>query len=180
MLYYIHGYQSEPNSTKGTILKEKLNAIPIKYRNCKPEQLIIPDAIKKIKQQIQKDNNTILIGSSLGGLLAAKTALETPNIKQLILLNPAIIPPTQDITKIQGLPKHILKEMQDPCLFQQKLKPKIHIILGTMDDTVPNWWAIEFAKTQEATIQFLHDDHSLTKHINKLPSIIKNILDEKD
>ena len=48
-----------------------------------------------------------------------------------------------------------------------------------MDDTVPNWWVVEFAKTQEATIQFLHDDHSLTQHINKLPNIIKKCLDEK-
>ena len=76
MLYYIHGYQSEPNSTKGILFKEKLNAIPIKYRDCKPEQLKISDAIKKIKKQIQNDNNAIIIGSSLGGLLAAKTALE--------------------------------------------------------------------------------------------------------
>jgi len=179
MLYYIHGYQSEPNSTKGTLFKEKLNAIPIKYRDCKPEQLKISDAIKKIKKQIQNDNNAIIIGSSLGGLLAAKTALENQNIKKLILLNPAIIPPTQDITKIHELPEHILKEMQDPQLFKQKIKPKIYIILGTMDDIVPNWWSVEFAKTQEATIQFLHDDHSLTQHINKLPNIIKKCLDEK-
>ena len=180
MLYYIHGYQSEPNSTKGKLLKEKLNTIPIRYRDCKPEELKISDAIKKIKQQIQNDNNIILIGSSLGGLLAAKTALQLPNnIRQLILLNPAIIPPTQYITKIQNLPEHILKEMQDPQLFKQKIKPKIYIILGTMDDIVPNWWSVEFAKTQEATIQFLHDDHSLTQHINKLPNIIKKCLDEK-
>ena len=69
--------------------------------------------------------------------------------------------------------------MQDTRLFKEKIKPEIFIIAGTMDDTVPNWWVVEFAKTQEATIQFLHDDHSLTQHINKLPNIIKKCLDEK-
>ena len=39
MLYYIHGYLSEPNGTKGTILKEKLGVIPIKYGGGKKEMI---------------------------------------------------------------------------------------------------------------------------------------------
>ena len=41
MLYYIHGYQSNPNSRKGILFKEKLGVVPIKYRDCKPEDLVI-------------------------------------------------------------------------------------------------------------------------------------------
>ena len=146
MLYYIHGYQSEPNSIKGILFKEKLNATPIKYRDCKPEELVISKAVKKIMEQIQKDNNVVLIGSSLGGLLAVKTAMESKNVKQLILLNPAIIPLSVDITKIQGIPLRILQEMQDEQLFREKILCETFLILGTRDDVVPNEWGIEFAK----------------------------------
>ena len=180
MLYYIHGYQSEPNSIKGMLFKEKLNAIPIKYRDCKPEELVISKAVKKIMEQIQKDNNVVLIGSSLGGLLAVKTAFESKNnVKQLILLNPAIIPLSVDITKIQGIPLRILQEMQDEQLFREKILCETFLILGTQDDVVPNEWCIEFAKKQEAVIKFLHDDHRFTRNIEKLPMMVRGFLEGK-
>ena len=179
MLYYIHGYMSEPNSTKGTLLENKLNVIPIKYRDCPPEQLIISECVNNIKKTIENDKNTILIGSSLGGLLAAKTAKNNPNVKQLILLNPAVIPPDYDINKIQDMPQNILKDMQDRQLFKTKLQCKIFIIVGILDDTVPNQWPIEFARAQQATIKFLQDDHSLTKNLNQLPDMINQIIKEK-
>jgi len=55
MLYYIHGYMSNTKSTKGILFKEKLNAIPIKYRDCKPEEIVIPECLDKIKKEIEKD-----------------------------------------------------------------------------------------------------------------------------
>jgi predicted esterase YcpF (UPF0227 family) len=179
MKYYVHGYLSEPKSRKGIILKEKLDVLPLKYRDCKPEELVISECISRILDQIKDDNESILIGSSLGGFLAAKTALKKPDIKYLILLNPAIIPKYVDIAKIEDMPQKILQDMQDENLFKEKIQSKIFILAGTMDDTVPNDWIIEFAKAQEATIKFLHDDHSLTKNIEKLPNMIKNILGEK-
>jgi len=179
MFYYIHGYQSEPNSTKGTLFKEKLNAIPIKYRDCEPEQILISDCVKRIKQEIQDDNDVVLIGSSLGGLLAAKTAINNSNVKQLILLNPAIIPQSVDITEIQDMPQVILSDMQDVRLFNEKIDCNIFILIGTMDDVVPNSWVIEFAKSQEATIRFLHDDHSFTNNLQIVTDIIRKILSEK-
>ena len=91
---------SEPNSTKGTLFKEKLNSTAIKYRDCKPEELSIPDCLKRIEETIANDNDAVLIGSSLGGFLAAETALQNSNVKKIILFNPATIPPTVDITKI--------------------------------------------------------------------------------
>jgi len=93
MLYYIHGYLSSPNSTKGTLLKKTLNAHPIKYRDCQPEELLISDCLNQISNVIKNDHEVTLIGSSLGGLLAVKTAQKNQNVKKLILLNPAIIPP---------------------------------------------------------------------------------------
>ena len=175
MFYYVHGYLSNPNSTKGTLFKKTLNAKPIKYRDCEPEKLTISDCLKRISEEIQNDENAILIGSSLGGFLAAKTAL-THKIKKLILLNPAIIPPGYDISKIEDMPQEILRDMQDEDLFSQKIKSEIHIFIGTNDCVVPNRWPIEFAKAQEASVRFLKDDHSFTSYINHLPTFIKNII----
>ena len=174
-LFYIHGYLSSPDSTKGALLKKTLNVKPIKYRDCPPEELIISECIKCISEEIKNDENTILIGSSLGGLLAAKTAL-FKTVEKLILLNPAIIPPEYDIKKIKDMPQRILKDMQDEKLFKQIINSEITILVGTKDDVVPNSWSIEFAKAQQSTIKFYHDDHSFTNYLNQLPSIIKNII----
>ena len=178
MLYYIHGYMSDPNSTKGTLFKEKLNAKAIKYRDCEPEDLVISDCLKRIKKEIENDKNAVLIGSSLGGFLAAKTALENPKVKQIILLNPAIIPPSVDITKIQGMPQRILSDMQDVRLFEEKINSNISILAGTMDDVIPSDWVLKFARAQGVIVRFLDDDHSFTYNMNQLPDIIANILDK--
>ena len=179
MLYYIHGYMSEPDSTKGTLFKEKLGVHPIKYRSCTPEELVVSDCLKKIYEEIKVDSEPILIGSSLGGFFAAKTALEHSFVKHIILLNPATIPPDVDIATISDMPQRILKDMKDELLFSQKIKSRITILVGTLDDVVSNSWPIEFAKSQEATVIFLKDDHSFTRNIEKLPGIIRNILDDK-
>lgn len=178
MLYYIHGYLSDPNSAKGQLFKQKLNAKPIKYRDGKPEDLIISDCLKRIKEEISKDKNAVLIGSSLGGYLAAKTALDNSNVNLLVLLNPAIIPPKTDITKIQDMPQRILADMQDIRLFKEKIRSSILVIIGTRDKVVPSTWALEFAKAQDLTIRFLDDDHRFSHFIDQLPDIISSYLDK--
>ena len=176
MIYYIHGYQSSIQSTKAKILKEKLNVKPIKYRNCPPEQLIIKDCINQIQDYIKNDQNIILIGSSLGGLLAVKVAMNNKNVKQLILINPALIPKKQDISKIKDMPQRILTEMKDPNIFK-KIKINTTIILGKNDKVVSNKWGENYAKIHDANIIYLEDDHRLSKNTEKLPEIIKPIIE---
>ena len=176
MLYYIHGYMSAPDSTKGTLFKQKLSAKPIKYRDCEPEDLVISECLSEIKKEIKNDEDAVLIGSSLGGFLAAKTALENENVKQIILLNPAIIPLSVDITKIDGMPQSILSDIQDESLFKNKISSDIYILIGLQDDVVPIKWPLEFAMSQNSTIKFFEDDHSFSKNLEKLPQIIKKIL----
>ena len=104
MWYYIHGYLSSPDSTKGRLFKERLDATPIKYRDGGLEDLVIGDCLDKINDAIGKDDSIILIGSSLGGFLAAETALYNKKVETIFLLNPAIIPPYIDISNIQDMP----------------------------------------------------------------------------
>ena len=175
-LYYIHGYQSSPDSAKGTLFQKKLNATAIKYRDCKPEDLIISECLKRISDIIKNDKVVVLIGSSLGGFLAVSTAINHSNVKKLILLNPAIIPPSTDIDKIQGLPRKIIEDMIDKRLFANKIDAEITILRGTKDELVPDSWVLEFAKAQKATVMLFNDDHMFSHNLAKLPDIISDIL----
>jgi predicted esterase YcpF (UPF0227 family) len=176
MLYYIHGYQSAPNSAKGALLQEKLNARSISYRQGKPEDLRIDDCVQNILDAIRNDNDVVLIGSSLGGLLAAKVALERSEVKTLILLNPAIIPPHADMSRIKGIPERILSEMKDDRLLHGKISARITILIGTRDEVVPKDWVLDFAIAQQATVKFLADDHAFTANLDRLPHLIEEIL----
>ncbi len=176
MLYYIHGYQSSPHGEKALLFKKTLQALPITYREGPPRKLEISQALKQISQVIQQDNEVKLIGSSLGGFLAASFALTHPVVHYLILLNPAIIPPEANLSNIKGIPLRLLKEMQDPRLFTKRIPAMITIIRGTHDDVVPDQWVQRFADAQHATIQYYDDDHRFTKNLQKLPGIIFKIL----
>jgi pimeloyl-ACP methyl ester carboxylesterase len=176
MLYYLHGYQSSPTGEKATLLKEALGAIPIAYRDDSPEKLVISRCLFRISEALQNDDHVVLIGSSLGGFLAASTALAHPMVKQLILLNPAIIPLEIDLRTIEGMPLRILEEMRDPRLFEQKISATIIILRGIQDDLVPDEWILSFAKAQQATIQLFNDDHRFSKNLQKLPMIISELL----
>jgi pimeloyl-ACP methyl ester carboxylesterase len=162
MLYYLHGYQSSPTGEKATLLKETLHVHPISYREGPPEDLVISQCLDRISEAIQNDPHVVLIGSSLGGFLAASTALTHRFVQKLILLNPAIIPPEIDLRTIEGLPPRILKE--------------ITILRGTHDDVVPDLWILRFAQAQNATIQLYNDDHRFSKNLQKLPGIIADLI----
>lgn len=179
MLYYIHGYESNPRGTKGILFEKTLQAKAIQYRECKPEDIIIAECLDAIKKALGNDTDITLIGSSLGGFLAAKTARENPNVRHLILLNPAVIPPSVDITTIHGMPKTILREMKDYHLFEEQITADIFILAGTEDEVVPSYWVLEFAMAQEATVKFLHDDHRFTRQLDLLPTIIRNYLERQ-
>jgi predicted esterase YcpF (UPF0227 family) len=179
MWYYIHGYQSSPDSTKGKLFKEALGAQPIKYRDCHPEELVIADCLDNISRVIERDSDVVLIGSSLGGFLAAEASLRHSHVRRLVLLNPAVIPPEVDITTINGMPQRILKDMQDGRLFENVLDAEVFILRGTADDVVPESWVLEFAMSQEATVKFMHDDHRFTRYIACLPEIILGIMRTK-
>jgi pimeloyl-ACP methyl ester carboxylesterase len=138
--------------------------------------LEIDVCVRNILNAIQGDIDPILIGSSLGGRLAAKVALEHSAVKMLILLNPAIIPPQADTSRIKGIPERILSEMRDDQLFDKKIGAQTTILMATKDEVIPRNWILDFAVAQEATVKFLNDDHAFTSNLTRLPDIIDEIL----
>lgn len=176
MLYYIHGYQSSSTGEKAILFKKTLGAIPIVYHTGSPENLVISQCLNRISHVLENDDHVILIGSSFGGFLAASIALTHSTVVQLVLLNPAIIPPETDLFMIKGMPLRILKEMKDVRLFKEKISANIIILRGKQDDIVPDEWILQFTKAQQANIRVYDDDHRFSKNLQKLPMIISEIL----
>ncbi len=104
------------------------------------------------------------------------TALTHQKVQQLFLLNPAIMPPGTDITRISSMPHNILIAMHEPLLFSQKIKADIFIIRGSDDEIVADSWVLAFAKAQEATVFFLQDDHRFTKNLARVTELISHQL----
>jgi predicted esterase YcpF (UPF0227 family) len=184
MIYFLHGYLSSPASDKANLLKHELGAIPIKYRSNNSESLIISQCLEQIEITIQHDQNSVLIGSSLGGYLSILTAFFNKNVKKLILLNPAIIPPYIDVTKkdliahsmLNIIPQSILKDMKCTEFFREKIRADVNIIIGVQDELIQLGWMLDFAYIQEATVKFLMDDHRFSKNLLILPGLISRLL----
>jgi pimeloyl-ACP methyl ester carboxylesterase len=140
--------------------------------------MVIPECLQRITDAIKDDTHVILVGSSFGGFLAAATALHHTTVKQMILLNPAIIPPNTNLRRIQEMPPQLFLQMMHPELFEQKIPATISILRGTDDTVVPDTGVLAFAKAQEASVYFLHDDHAFSKNLSRLPAVISKILRE--
>jgi len=95
-ILYLHGFASGPRSTKARFFSDRFSAVGIKvhtpdlnapdFRNLTlTSQLkIVTDSLLQIKDQ----SRLVLMGSSMGGLLATIAAQNLASPKQLILLAP--------------------------------------------------------------------------------------------
>lgn len=91
---YLHGFASGPNSLKAKYFAKKLQDAGIKYKildlNLNNFSSLTPTkALNYIRSFIQ-DEETILIGSSLGGLYGLILAEQEQVVQKLILLAPAL------------------------------------------------------------------------------------------
>jgi pimeloyl-ACP methyl ester carboxylesterase len=98
-IVYLHGFASSPLSTKAQFFLRKFTDLGV---DCQIPQLdrhdfsglTITNQLSVIEEAVQTDRVT-LMGSSLGGYLAALYAARHPNIDRLILLAPAFQFPTR-------------------------------------------------------------------------------------
>lgn len=93
-ILYLHGFASGPQSTKGVAFEQHFAArgIVIECMNLRVpsfEHLRLSAMIDTVRAAIPGDGSAILIGSSLGGLTAARVAERDPRVRALILLAPA-------------------------------------------------------------------------------------------
>src|SRR5689334_15793915 len=91
-ILYLHGFASGPMSTKGVAFEKHFAArgIAIERMNLRVpsfERLRLSAMIDTVSAALV--DRTVLIGSSLGGLTAARVAERDPRVHAVILLAPA-------------------------------------------------------------------------------------------
>ncbi len=147
-IIFIHGQESSSQGTKGLFFREHF-----------PE-MIIPDFIgavatrmSKLKEILSDKRGVIMIGSSLGGLMAALYAFQNPDrMKKLILLAPAL-----------NLPEFT------PYL-RQTLSLPVYVFHGKNDELIPVQPIQKIAKTvfENCTFTLLDDDHRLSRKFTSI------------
>ncbi len=194
---YLHGFASSPNSTKARYLGDRFTEVGV--------TIVTPDLNQgdfshlTLTRQIQQvealltDEPTLLIGSSLGGLISAWVAERNLQVQQLVLLAPAFeflanwsaklgastlqqwqrtgVLPVYHYSEQQELPLHY-EFMTDAAQYNdaalQRPVPTL-ILHGVQDDVVPIAASYTYAATRPwVQVQPLDSDHSLG---NVLPEI---------
>lgn len=145
---FIHGQESSSQGTKGVF-----------FRNLFPE-MIIPDFTGDVSERMLKLNELLkdkeeimMIGSSLGGLMAALYTFENKKkIKKLILLAPAI-----------NLPEF------NPYV-SQTISIPVYVFHGREDELLPLKDIQDISKKVFTNLKFmvLDDDHRLSRKFTSI------------
>jgi uncharacterized protein len=93
-IIYLHGFASSPNSRKAAFFRERFEGLGVRFETPNLEEgdfrdLTISAQIKLLDRLNPEREQISLIGSSLGGFVAASYAGERPEIEKLVLLAPA-------------------------------------------------------------------------------------------
>ncbi|GEJ55378.1 YqiA/YcfP family alpha/beta fold hydrolase [Anaeromyxobacter diazotrophicus] len=96
MILYLHGFASGPGSTKGRALEARFAAlgVPLHRADLTPgedgfERSTPLTMLAEAERLVARHRPTVLMGSSLGGWLAAVLASRDPSIERVVLLAPA-------------------------------------------------------------------------------------------
>jgi pimeloyl-ACP methyl ester carboxylesterase len=141
-LVFIHGLESTSQGTKAQYFRKMF------------PQMMIEDYTGDFQTRMQKLqsllgglDNLILVGSSYGGLMAARFALDhEPRVKKLILLAPALI--------LEGFESAVKQKLQVPVILYH----------GTKDDVVNPGAVKIIAEKTFARLEYhlVDDDHPLS------------------
>jgi len=145
---FIHGQESSSQGTKGVF-----------FRNLFPEMMIpdftgdVSERMLKLNELLKDKEEIIMIGSSLGGLMAALYTFENKEkIKKLILLAPAI-----------NLPEF------NPYV-SQTISIPVYVFHGREDELLPLKDIQDISKKVFTNLKFmvLEDDHRLSREFTSI------------
>ncbi|XP_037046951.1 uncharacterized protein LOC119081821 [Bradysia coprophila] len=195
---YLHGFASGSGSSKGLLLnkffKEQLQNVELHLPDLNIpsfEKLSVSEIVKHLKSEMLNNTQQYrLIGSSLGGLVAATLASEFKDcskIQSLILLCPALDASNRWKAKMAdtkteqqlhyGFYEDLMKQVQYPLV-----DVPLTIVHGTNDDIVP----INVSRTYIELLQQngwnnemieVNDDHLLMK--TDSIDVIKNVISKQ-
>lgn len=146
---FIHGLEGSSRGNKARLLRSYF------------PDILTPDFVGSVAERMDQleslltaDDNLVLIGSSLGGLMAAMYTCQYPaKLQQLVLLAPALAHPEFE-------PFRSCRVAVPTCIYH-----------GTQDDVVPLEPVRNIAQQvfTSLTFQVVEDDHRLTRTVNTLP-----------
>ncbi|GAB4375114.1 MAG: alpha/beta fold hydrolase [Calditrichia bacterium] len=204
---YLHGFLSGPNSHKGNFFRERfrekgieihfpdLNGGDFEHTTLSKQQEIIERLIDSIDDQIT------VVGSSLGGYLAAVSAEKYKKIRRLVLMAPAFKFADRYLQKFTETQLQAWKEkdymevyhyhFQKTCRLHygivEDAKNFSHqtfgrqlpalIFHGIRDDSVPFQLSVEYLQDHPMTDLILfHSDHGLIDKLDLMWKYMGNFL----
>ncbi len=198
MILYLHGFASGPSSHKGTALEQRFAALGVGFvrADLTPgddgfERATPLTMLSEVERLATAHRPRFLMGSSLGGWLAAVAASRDPAVERLVLLAPAfrlherwmasLSPEEERRWRREGLPvqHHATgRERRVPWAFMEdaaKLPafPEVRVptlcIAGSRDTTVPLEDVAEFVeRTPRARLVTLDDGHELAASVDRI------------
>jgi pimeloyl-ACP methyl ester carboxylesterase len=197
--FYLHGFASGPSSEKGRLLEARFAA-----RGMALERLDLtpgPDGFERssissmcgvVEAELDRAPGPhVLIGSSLGGYVAARVARRRPDVERLVLIAPAFDPAgiwrrllgDEEIARWrrEGLwtehyVTHTRRRLGPQFLEDAERQPQrpplpvpTLVIAGTRDETIPlervRAWV---AENPNATLKVVDDDHAMVATIEEI------------
>ena len=198
MILYLHGFASGPGSAKGTALAKRFEAlgVPFERADLTPgedgfERSTPLTMLAEAERLVARHRPRVLMGSSLGGYLAALLAARDASVAKLVLLAPAfrlferwrerISPDEERRWRSGGLWVHHHAAGRQRLLgwaFMEAAAtlpayPEVPVpslcLAGRRDELVPLADVEEFvARTPNARLVVLEDGHELLASIDRI------------
>jgi hypothetical protein len=195
-IVYLHGFASSPQSSKARFFAAKFEAQGVPFTAPELDEgnfegLTISGQLKVVERAVGQDH-VVLMGSSLGGYLAALYAARSVQVDKLVLLAPAFQFPTRwrarysaeelELWRRRGtipffhygfnaerglgyqMVEDALKYEDEPAFQQPAL-----VLHGRMDDVVPAALSQAFAEGHpNVELQLFDSGHALTDVLEEL------------
>lgn len=195
-ILYLHGFASGPGSKKAVIFRERFRRQGI--------ELEVPDLAEggferltisgqlAVVERVARSEAVSLMGSSLGGYLAALYAARHPEVKRLLLMAPAFAAGRQFLEQLGPEKTEAWKStgwtpfydyanaresrvwwrfIEDAREFEEfpKTTQPVLIFHGLSDETVPWSLSKEFARRHsEARLELVDSDHELLNAVEQI------------
>lgn len=165
-IVYLHGYQSSPLSRKAQFFGRRFATLAVPFEVPNLSELNVTAQLRTIEDACRGQAVT-LMGSSLGGYLAALYAARHPEVDRVVLMAPAFclgrLSLIDDASRYEDFP-----DLRQPAL----------ILHGTGDTVVPAALSQQFAASHPNAKLLLFDSgHELTDVMDQMWDAVLGFLE---